>query len=139
MLFLNYFIKKFNNLDSDSEKINLIIKNLVLEYKIKDQNIIYIIESYNKQSFDITKNIKLIDNGRKKLIIKINKIKYKEFGIYQVLLNYLVKKLIEKNKEDNNIKYILDIYQYESLKITDNNNLIEKYRNILIIKLNENI
>jgi hypothetical protein len=87
--------------------------------------ILYIIESYNKQSIDIIKDKKLINIGRKKLIIEINKIKDKEFGIYQVLLNNLVKNLIEKNLiEKNNFKNILEIFERESLKITNNINLI---------------
>jgi hypothetical protein len=39
MLFINNFFYKNNN--SESIKINLIIKNLLIEYKIKDANIIY--------------------------------------------------------------------------------------------------
>ena len=143
MLFKNNFIKIFNKEDSDKEKINKIIKKLLNEYKIKDSNMIYIIESYNKQCLDMIehnikkeniKNKELINIGRKNLITKINKIKDKEFGIYQVLLDDLIKKLINNGSDKN----ILEIYNYESLKITNNINLIEKYKNILIIKLNEN-
>ena len=143
MLFKNNFIKIFNKEDSHKEKINKIIKKLLNEYKIKDSNMIYIIESYNKQCLDMIehnikkeniKNKELINIGRKNLITKINKIKDKEFGIYQVLLDDLIKKLINNGSDKN----ILEIYNYESLKITNNINLIEKYKNILIIKLNEN-
>ena len=99
MLFKNNFIKIFNKEDSDKEKINKIIKKLLNEYKIKDSNMIYIIESYNKQCLDMIehnikkeniKNKELINIGRKNLITKINKIKDKEFGIYQVLLYDLI-------------------------------------------------
>ena len=135
MLFINNFFNK--NKNSESIKINLIIKNLLIEYKIKDANIIYIIESYNKQSVDILTDKELINNGRKKLIIEINKIKDKEYGIHQVLLNNLVKNLIEKNIEKNNFKNILENFENESLKITNNNNLIKNYKNILFVKLIE--
>ena len=118
-------------------KINNIIKKLILEYKYKDSCTLYIIESYNKESINITKDINLIDNGRKKLIFEINKIKYKEFGVCESLIKELVVSLIEKNtttNTDNNTKKILEIYIEESKKIT-NNNLIENYRNILLKNL----
>ena len=115
-------------------KINNIIKKLILEYKYKDTNTIYIIESYNKESINITKDINLIDNGRKKLIFEINKIKDKEFGVCESLIKELVVSLIEKKNTENNTKKILEIYIEESKKITNNNNLIENYRSILLKK-----
>jgi hypothetical protein len=119
-------------------KINNIIKKLMLEYKYKDTNTIYIIESYNKESIKITKDLDLINNGRKKLIFEINKIKDKEFGVCESLIKELVVSLIEKNtatNTENNKKKILEIYIEESKKITNNNNLIENYRSILLKNL----
>ena len=116
-------------------KINNIIKKLILEYKYKDTNTIYIIESYNKESINITKDINLIDNGRKKLIFEINKIKDKEFGVCESLIKELVVSLIEKKNTENNTKKILEIYIEESKNITNNNILIENYRNILLKNL----
>lgn len=115
-------------------KINNIIKKLILEYKYKDSCTLYIIESYNKESINITKDINLIDNGRKKLIFEINKIKDKEFGVCESLIKELVVSLIEK-KSENNTKKILEIYMTESKKITNNYNLIENYRSILLKNL----
>jgi len=130
MSFITNFFK-FNN--SEKNKINKVIKELLKEYN-EDLNMIYIIELYNKESSNITKDIELINNGRKELISEINKIKDKEFGIYQALLNDLVYYLLENYIDKN----ILEMYDNESIKITNNINLIDKYRNILIVKLNEN-
>jgi hypothetical protein len=136
MLFIFDFIKKFNNYHKN--KINLLVKKLIIEYKIKDSNIIYIIDSYDKKSINITKDIQIINDGRKKLILEINKINDKEFGICEILLKNLVKNLLEKKLiEKNNIKFIIDIYNEESINITNNNNLIKHYKNVLISKLNE--
>ena len=134
MSFITKFFMKFKN--SEKKKINCMIKQLIIEYKVKDSSIIYIVELYNKQSINITNDRKLIDTGRKELIIEINKIKNIKLDIYHVLLNDLVKNLIKNNIDKKNIyENILEIYYYESLKITNNINLIEKYKKILIINL----
>jgi len=135
-----YMISNFIQILTCPEKykINNIIKKLMLEYKYKDTNTIYIIESYNKESIKITKDLDLINNGRKKLIFEINKIKDKEFGVCESLIKELVVSLIEKNtatNTENNKKKILEIYIEESKKITNNNNLIENYRSILLKNL----
>lgn len=79
MSFITRFFMKSNN--SEEKKINFIIEQLIIKYKVKDLNMIYIIESYNKESIIITNDKKLIDTGRKKLIIELNNIKDKKIVI----------------------------------------------------------
>jgi beta-mannanase len=131
---MNYISNFINNIKY-SNKINLIIKDLLLEYKKKDLNMIIINELYNNQTSDIY-DVKLIEDGRKKLITEINKIKDKEFGINQILLEELVKNLIGKSfTQDYDNNEILELYDIESKKITDNYNLIRIYRSILLVKI----
>jgi hypothetical protein len=142
-IFLNFInninkknkINKINNINEENININLIIKNLVLEYSIKKLNMIQIVDKYNFET-NIINDKDLVNKGRKTLIIELNKIKEKESDKNQILLDNLINKLI-KNINNHNIKYIIDIYQNEANDITKNSTLIHKYKNILIIKLNE--